>query len=214
MNPDDFRRLVAAGLNTDQIATVMEMFSERDEARKASQRARWQKHQDNKKLAAANVSQRELTLANVPQAGDARVEDITSNSEIEPQKEEKKESALSREFASFWTEFPNKVGKPKAQASFVAARKRASFDAIMHGLRRYIASKPAERAWLNPTTFLNQDRWDDQPATVIPMARGSPRGVEDLIDSLVTQMDNADARPTTETQGYQAAALRLPAYSR
>lgn len=212
MKPADYRRLVAANMTPDQIAVVMEMLEERDEERKAGQRARWRKHQQTK--VNANVSQRELTLANVPHGGDARVEDITSNSEIEPQKEEKKESALSREFASFWTEFPNKVGKPKAQASFVSARKRASFDAIMHGLRRYIASKPADRAWLNPTTFLNQDRWDDQPATVIPMARGSPRGVEELIDSLVTQMDNADARPPTETQGYQAAALRLPAYSR
>jgi hypothetical protein len=47
VTPDDFRRLVAAGLNTDQIAVVMEMmaakeavFTEAEEARKAKGRER------------------------------------------------------------------------------------------------------------------------------------------------------------------------------
>ena len=144
-----------------------------------------------------------------------RVEDITSNLEIEPQKKERTErDAQEREFVSFWTEYPNKVGKPKALASFVSARKRASLEAIMAGLRRYVTSKPADRAWMNPTTFLNQDRWDDSPANVVPMARGSPKDeMNHLIDSLVTQMDHADANPTTQTQGYPAAPLRLSAYA-
>ncbi len=45
MNPDDFRKLAAAGLDTDQIALVMEMmervtraYVEADEARKAKGR--------------------------------------------------------------------------------------------------------------------------------------------------------------------------------
>ena len=203
MNPDDFRRLVSAGLNTDQIATVMEMFSERDEARKASQRARWQKHQDNKKLAAANVSQRELTTANVPRAGDARVEDKTSNSKIEPKKEEQKESALSREFDQFWTAYPNKVGKPKARVALVKARKSASLETILAGLSRYIANKPADRSWLNPTTFLNDERWADQPANVVPMARGSPAlRMDDFLGAVIEQQEQRNARPDPEVESY------------
>jgi hypothetical protein len=60
-----------------------------------------------------------------------------------------------------------------AFAAYVAATKRADHPEIMAGLRRYVASKPADRPWLNPATFLNQDRWADEPA-VVPVARGSP----------------------------------------
>jgi hypothetical protein len=94
MKPAHYRRLVAAGMSPDQIALVMEMMDEGDEERKAGQRARWRKSQENKRN--AHVSQREPTLANVPRAGVTRVEDKTSNLEIEPQKEEKKETPLSR----------------------------------------------------------------------------------------------------------------------
>jgi len=46
-----------------------------------------------------------------------------------------------------------------------------------------------------------------------PQGRGPPqRPVESLIDSLVADMDYADANTTTETEGYPAAPLRLPAH--
>lgn len=94
MSPDDFRRLAAAGLSTDQIAIVMEMFHERDEARKADQRARWRKSQENKKN--THVSERELTTANVPHGGVARVEDKPLTQKIEPQQKEQKDTPRSR----------------------------------------------------------------------------------------------------------------------
>lgn len=40
MSPDDFRRLVSAGLNTDQIALVMEMIEAKDSAHAAAEEAR------------------------------------------------------------------------------------------------------------------------------------------------------------------------------
>jgi uncharacterized protein YdaU (DUF1376 family) len=44
-------------------------------------------------------------------------------------------------------------------------RKRGiAFAEILAGLERYIRTKPPDRAWLNPETFLNQERWTDQPA--------------------------------------------------
>ena len=71
MNSEDFRRLAGAGLTTEQIAIVMEIIDAKEADRKASQRARWRKHMENKKN--ANVSKREQTLANVPPRGrDAR----------------------------------------------------------------------------------------------------------------------------------------------
>jgi uncharacterized protein YdaU (DUF1376 family) len=89
-----------------------------------------------------------------------------------------REAELRCEFDGvFWPEYPNKVGKPKALASFVAARRKHSLETIMAGLRAYIAGKPPNREWLNPTTFLNQERYNDQPAmaaTVLPFAGHAP----------------------------------------
>ena len=65
----------------------------------------------------------------------------------------------------FWKEWPNKVGKPAAVKAWASARKRGhSVETIMDGLERYIYGKPPDRPWLNPSTFLNQERFLDQPA--------------------------------------------------
>lgn len=83
----------------------------------------------------------------------------------------------------FWARYPHKVGKPKALAKLEAARKRGiSWHSIMNGLERYIRDKPPERSWLNPETFLNQERWADEPATVStgPPRLGGPQGFESL----------------------------------
>jgi hypothetical protein len=70
-------------------------------------------------------------------------------------------------FHRFWSAWPNKVGKPAAERAF--AKHAHEIDAILEGVRRYIDAKPPERPWLNPATFLNQRRWEDEPApTYIP----------------------------------------------
>jgi hypothetical protein len=83
---------------------------------------------------------------------------------------ETREAALSfgpQEFVSFWAEWPNKVGKPAAVKALASARKRGvPFETIMDGVRRYVRTKPPDRAWMNPATFLNGNRWEDEPAAV------------------------------------------------
>lgn len=102
------------------------------------------------------------------------------------------------EFDAFWQEYPHKVGKPKARTSFAAARRCADLETILAGLRRYVASKPTDRQWLNPTTFLNQERWADEPApsSVHPRTATPSRSkpVIDVLDSLIATMEEADAR--------------------
>jgi hypothetical protein len=74
------------------------------------------------------------------------------------------------EFDEFWDLYPNKTGKAAARPKFDKARKVASFEAIMAGLRVY-ATKTDDRPWCNPTTWLHQERWADEPQHA---ARGSP----------------------------------------
>lgn len=67
----------------------------------------------------------------------------------------------------FWSVYPHRIGKSDAIAKLDRIRKsrRVSFDKLMSGLDAYIASKPPDRQWCNPATWLNQGRWDDEPST-------------------------------------------------
>lgn len=102
----------------------------------------------------------------------------------------------------FWPAFPNKCGKPKALTAFLKARKKDSLAAIMAGLQRYIADKPPDRPWLNPTTFLNQERWNDQPAPVLERKnakfkydkRSTARKVTDAMARLAPRFDAYQTR--------------------
>lgn len=70
------------------------------------------------------------------------------------------------EFARFWRAWPNKVGKPAAERAF--KKVAGEIEDILAGIDRYVRDKPADRPWLNPATFINQRRWEDQPAPVSP----------------------------------------------
>lgn len=68
--------------------------------------------------------------------------------------------------AQFWEAYPHKVGKQAAMLSLERVRKAGtvSWPDLIAGLKAYIASKPVDRPWCNPQTWLNQGRWEDQPA--------------------------------------------------
>lgn len=178
MSAETFRKLAALGLTTEQIAGVLELMDEaaaeadaRDEARKADARERWHRWNNKRK---ANVSKREQTLANNSREGMTRVEDNlqTKNLAGEKGKEEKIAPAALSSFPDFWSLYPNKVGKRDAQGAFLKALKRADPETILAGLRRYVA-KTDDRPWCNPATWLNQDRWEDAPASVAPASRAT-----------------------------------------
>jgi hypothetical protein len=66
-------------------------------------------------------------------------------------------------FEQFYERYPHKVGRPAAARAFAAAQKRTTFAVLMQGLDDYIQTKPPDRPWCNPATWLNQDRWADKP---------------------------------------------------
>lgn len=109
--------------------------------------------------------------------------DAPSDAHIESKdkKERKEESttcssrardAAAVYFTEWWDLYPHKVGKSAAEAAYLRALSRASPEALLAGVRRYIATKPPDRQWCNPTTFLNQDRHLDQPAMLLPLPGG------------------------------------------
>ena len=105
-----------------------------------------------------------------------------------------RDTALRAEFArGFWPIYPNKVGRPKAETAYLRARGRAGALEIEDGLRRYVATKPPDRKWLNPATFLNQDRWNDQPA--IEESEPSYSDIRRAAQQKLKEMDNGRSNP-------------------
>jgi hypothetical protein len=69
------------------------------------------------------------------------------------------------DFDRWWEGYPEKTGKGAAKRAFVKALTKTSIDQLMVGVERYKATKPVDRPWCNPTTWLNQERWLDVPAS-------------------------------------------------
>lgn len=138
---------------------------------------------------------------------------ITNNQ----RKQETRVNALSPEwrlwFDTFWQEWPNKVGKPAALKAIIAAEKRgADLDAIIAGVQRYIREKPPDRQWLNPATFFNQNRWEDQPAKV---QNGKTNPFDAAFESVLDKLNSGFSGPPPEERfrtGTGEDATRLLAY--
>ena len=74
-------------------------------------------------------------------------------------------------FPAFWQAVPNKLGKGTARAAYAKAIKGgATHDEIMAGLPGYAASEARRKKQdgympLHPTTWLNAERWSDEPVS-------------------------------------------------
>jgi hypothetical protein len=96
----------------------------------------------------------------------------------------------------FWSLFPNKVGKSAAISKLEAIRKRRDvpWQRLIGSLQRY-AAKTDDRPWCNPQTWLNQGRWDDEPADPPPSNGRAPPGHPDLsLDNLRARLAERSAR--------------------
>jgi hypothetical protein len=88
-----------------------------------------------------------------------------TNREDKSREDNKTRSKLLGEFNdTFWPLYPNKVKKKDAFSAFQKARTSVDLKTIMDGLNRYIECKPPTQNWAHPTSWLNQERWEDQHA--------------------------------------------------
>lgn len=85
----------------------------------------------------------------------------------------KKERTELVNFDDFWKIYPHKIGKAYAEKCWQRVIKKTSGQEIILGVERYISEKPPDYHWCNPSTFLNQERWTDQPAKSNGHAKGN-----------------------------------------
>lgn len=74
--------------------------------------------------------------------------------------------AIDSEFDGFWRTYPRRVGKKSALGAYRRARKDASEATIAAGLRSQLPDLKGRALDKvpHPTTWLNQRRWEDDPA--------------------------------------------------
>lgn len=105
-------------------------------------------------------------------------------------------SAQQNEFdAIFWPSWKHKEGKKAAQKAFVSARRRAALEVIMDGVKRYtemMALNPT-RPWLHASTFLNNDRWEDQYAPALTMFDPRKDGLA-MLAAAIRENENEQAK--------------------
>ncbi len=97
-------------------------------------------------------------------------EETNVSSETRERKREDRSRVANIEFEHWYGGYPHKVGKAEARKAFEKARRKASLEELIAGRDRYIRDKPPDRSWCNPATFLNQERWTDEPSTDQPQA--------------------------------------------
>ena len=86
--------------------------------------------------------------------------------ELVPAEQVDPASAYPADFRAFWDAYPRRHGKGAAHAAFLKAKKRAKVTAIIAGAEslRDDPNLPADKTKVPmPSTWLNQDRWEDDP---------------------------------------------------
>lgn len=119
-------------------------------------------------------------------------------------------------FDEWYREYPHKVQRGAAERAWPKARSIASAEELRSGLARYVASRPADRHWQNPATWLNGKGWLDVPGAM-PQQRAGPAPApppksNPALDAANALMEKLDAVSPSQTQGNQPYP-RLVAFS-
>jgi hypothetical protein len=141
---DQLERLAAAGATAPVIIEVLRTQEGKKATKKPRQRKPTPTNTNQHEAAATNTNQPEPTPSKIAERA-------------------------SPDFVAFWQKFPNKVGREAALKAFERTMKSGvvTLEFLLSALDRY-CKKTDDRQWCNPATWLNQHRWNDQPAQVIP----------------------------------------------
>jgi hypothetical protein len=100
---------------------------------------------------------------------------LTITTELEPSND------IHQQFNSFWEIYPRKLGKGEAKDAFVKAVMKFGADVVLEGVKKFAADPnlPAAQFVPRAATWLNQERWDDEPYSAVDPASiaGVSRGV-------------------------------------
>lgn len=124
-------------------------------------KAGWEKRRKEREKADANGNASRIANGNakddVSQCLDRQTDrqiKNTSSSTVKP----------SKEFDTFWAQYPRKVGKQAAIKAYTKALKLTTPDVVIAGVERLKREAREPQFIPHPATWLNEGRWDDEPA--------------------------------------------------
>ena len=153
--PDDVRvtlmYLLSCGLaETDDNVSFFFPYAVENTGSETSSTQRWRDWK-NRKMLESNTTPTQLQQ--------------NANVEIETRDRDRDRDKLLSDFDAFWSAYPKKVGKQAAIKSYEKALKLTDADTILKAIERQKKSeqwtRDNGRYIPNPTTWLNQGRWDD-----------------------------------------------------
>lgn len=155
--------MVRAGVDPELIGRTAAALADREPVKIVDEQAERRRYKDRERKRLRNSAESAETLPlSSPEGSSPTPPSPKPHQSIPPSPP--KGGSSPTDFETFWTEYPHKVGKRDAEKAFAKASSRIDLETLMAGLRRY-AAKTDDRPWCNPSTWLNQDRWTDVPAS-------------------------------------------------
>ena len=106
-------------------------------------------------------------------------------------------------FIEFWESVPRKVGKGAARKAWAKAVKKADPQVIIDGMRRYRDDpNRSEEFTAHPSTWLNAERWEDDP---LPARGGNRRSGGSSFLEFAPSQSNAANAPYFGSNGHKIA---------
>jgi uncharacterized protein YdaU (DUF1376 family) len=129
---------------------------------------------------------------------------LPEQSHSQPQKKEDANASKTRaskpDFETWYWHYPHKVQRGAAEKAFEKARQTASLEELIAGVQRYIASKPIDRQWQNPATWLNGKGWLDAPAPAPrPHSTASPPAPRNAGERAFLRLQAENGHDPTDT---------------
>ena len=120
------------------------------------------------------MEEEDMTPENISYEVDSNIVDISKNNRtksITPSSEN-----ISDPFEVFWWTYPRRIGKGATRTAFARAKKKADVLHILNAAHQYSAfcvEQGTEKQFIpHPSTWLNQERWDDDLESEIDSAYG------------------------------------------
>lgn len=156
---DTLRKLFDADWKHKRIEQELEKVREISEKRS---KAAHDRHEKERASADANAVQKQTHSHS-----DSQISSDSGGGLFGDQPEGKKprKNPWPRDYRDqFWNRFPLKVSKKAALEVLerIFEADKISFDDIVNGIDAYKRSKPPDRDWMHPTTFLRNERWNDE----------------------------------------------------
>lgn len=119
---------------------------------------------------------------------------------------------IESHFDEWWTAYPRKAGKGAARKAYARASRLVGHQVLLDAATRYRADPNRSDAYTaHPSTWLNQDRWDDEP---LPAAEGRPTrpasSPDAVQDWLRAQWQAGNVKAVEERSGIRYSPGRPP----